>query len=356
VTACVVFAFFEFYPQYLSPRYLPLVRQMRYLELLVPATVIVVGTALHALSRRSRALAVSVLCVLLADSVVEASRRAVEYGDSQRDVRQLAQYVNTTIAAAGRRIVVDLPAKNGLSFYSRGAPVDIRLLAPDELIGLRNCYVAVGGARSFWWSPDVAFDITDEAPPHWTLAYLLPGPIRPWRRSNLRVYFVNDPAPDWFAVFDGPQAIDLEPTMRGLTQTAYAEAFDGRAVTVERGVQVPDLNDSTPIPASRLQWSGWMRADDGIYTFEVVSDDGSWIDLNGKIVIDNGDTHPAKAMRRSIRLTHGWYRFRLRYEDAGGDRFLRLRVYRNYRAAAIPQSVLFSSYQDGEPGWPAAAQ
>ena len=92
-----------------------------------------------------------------------------------------------------------------------------------------------------------------------------------------------------------------------------------------------------------------MHAQDAIYTFETSSDDGSWIELNGRTVLDNGGTHPARAMRRSVRLASGWYRFRLRYEDTGGDRFLRLRVYKNYQPAAVPHSVLFSSYQSDEP-------
>ena len=43
-SALAIFAFFELYPQYLTPRYLPLVRQERYLEMLLPAAVVVVGT------------------------------------------------------------------------------------------------------------------------------------------------------------------------------------------------------------------------------------------------------------------------------------------------------------------------
>jgi hypothetical protein len=92
-----------------------------------------------------------------------------------------------------------------------------------------------------------------------------------------------------------------------------------------------------------------MRTDDGVYSFEVNSDDGSWIELNDKLVLDNGGTHPARLTRRTVRLGKGWYRFRLRYEDTGGDRLLHLRVYKNYLPAPVPQSTLFFSFQNGEP-------
>jgi uncharacterized membrane protein YhaH (DUF805 family) len=349
LTAGVVFLFFEFYPQYLSPRYLPLVRQVRYLELLLPATVIVVGTTLHSIAKRHGALAVSLLCLLLVDSIVEASRRSLEYDDSQQDMRELAQYIESTIAASGHGLAVDLPARNALAFYSRSAPVEIQQIAADHPAELRDCYVAVGGARSFWWSRDRVFDITAQAPPHWTLTYQVSGKVRPWRPSSLRVYFVNEPSSDWYAVFDSPQALDPPPTLTGLATMAYREGFDRKAVALERGVPVTDIDNLTALPASRLEWNGWMRANDAFYTFEVSSDDGSWIDLNGRAVLDNGGTHPAKTMRRTVRLARGWYRFRLRYEDTGGDRFLRLRVFKNYGAAAVPQSILFFSFQDGEP-------
>ena len=348
VIGCIVFAFFEFYPQYLSP-YLPLVRQNRYLELLLPAAVIVAGTALYSLSRRHRILAAGIMCVLLVDSVVEAARRFNEYDDSQQDMRELARYAGSTIARAGGRLLVDLPAKNALTFYLRSTPVQVEQLRAGEQNDLRDCYVAVGGARSFWWSRDEVFDITPEAPPHWILTYQVPGAIRPWRPSNLRVYFVSEPSKDWYGLFDSPQALDPVPPLMGLTETAHGEAFGRQAVTLERGVSIPDLDNATPLAAPRLQWDGWMRTDDGVYSFEVNSDDGSWIELNDKLVLDNGGTHPARLTRRTVRLGKGWYRFRLRYEDTGGDRLLHLRVYKNYLPAPVPQSTLFFSFQNGEP-------
>ncbi|MPZ20806.1 MAG: hypothetical protein GEV06_23285 [Luteitalea sp.] len=193
VSAIVVFAFFELYPQYISPRYLPLVRQERYLEMLLPCAVIVVGTALFRLHRRHHAVAVSILCLLLANFVAEGSHRWTQYDDSQRDVRELARYAKSTIANTNNRLVVDLPAHNALRFYLRDTRVAIEQIGQNQQADLRGCYVAVGGARSFWWSRDMVFDVAPEMlPPHWVLTYEVAGRKLPWRRSNLRVYYVSD--------------------------------------------------------------------------------------------------------------------------------------------------------------------
>jgi 4-amino-4-deoxy-L-arabinose transferase-like glycosyltransferase len=349
VAVCaIVFLFFEFYPQYLTPRYLPLVRQDRYLELMLPAAAIIAGTALHALFRRHRALATCILAVLLVDSVVEASRRYTEYDDSQRDMRELARYAEATIAPAGGCLAVDLPARNALSFYLRSTAVQLQQIAGRAVDDVRNCYIAVGGARSFWWSGDQVFDIMAQAPPHWIRTYTLPGPIRPWRRSSLRVFFVHDPPVDWYALFDAPQQLSRPPTRAGLTEIAFADGFDGPVSGRAIGQPIPDLDNRTPLPTSHVEWNGWMRTENAMYTFEANSDDGSWIELNGKSVLDNGGTHPARLMRRSVRLASGWYRFRMRYEDTGGDRFLALRIFKDHLAQPVPQSTLFYSFEDGD--------
>jgi 4-amino-4-deoxy-L-arabinose transferase-like glycosyltransferase len=345
-TCAIVFLFFEFYPQYLTPRYLPLVRQERYLEQMLPAAAVIAGTALHALFRRHRTLATCILALLLVDSVAEASRRYTEYDDSQRDMRELARYAKATIAPGRACLAVDLPANNALSFYLRSAAVDLRQIAGRAVDDVRNCYIAVGGARSFWWSGDRVFDIIAPAPPHWIPTYTIAAPIRPWRRSPLRVFFVHEPPADWYALFDAPQPVTGQPGRAGLTESGFADGFDGHAVTRLHGQPIPDLDNRTPLPAPHLEWNGWMRAEDAVYTFEVNSDDGSWIELNGKALLDNGGTHPARLMRRSARLASGWYRFRMRYEDTGGDRLLTLRIFKDHLAPPLPQSTLFYSFED----------
>src|SRR5262249_5136067 len=149
-------------------------------------------------------------------------------------------------------------------------------------------------------------------PPHWILTYEVPGRLRPWRVTTLRVYYVNEPSNDWYALFDSPEADHLEPVLSGLTRVSFPAGFDGQPAAVDRGQQIGDIDNTTRLTSSHLQWDGWMSASDGVYTFETKSDDGSWIYLNDKLLLDNGGTHPAKLIRRSVRLARGWYSFRLR--------------------------------------------
>jgi hypothetical protein len=323
VQAVVIFSFFEFYPQYLKPYYLPLVRQTRYLELLLPAAAIVVGVMLHRLSVRHRAAAVAVLCLVLGDFVYEASRRATLYRDSQMDVRELARYAASTIRSSGKILMADMPARNALSFYLRDGGVNVELLQGDPPA---DSYIAIGGARSFWWSSEMISDIDPaQVPPNWVLAYAAEGRRAPWRRSNLRVYYVGEPREESFSLFDDPAAPRSDCPRAGLHEVAFGAGFDHPGV--DRLVAaIPDIDNLTRLSAPRLEWTGWLQADDAVYTIETSSDDGSWVYLNGRLVLDNGGTHPAMTARKTVRLARGWYAFRLRYENSVADQFLRFRV------------------------------
>ena len=142
----------------------------------------------------------------------------------------------------------------------------------------------------------------------------------------------------------------LDPLREGLNATFFADAnWSGEIVhtMVDRHVSTDTVfvpwRGSPPETFSAV-WSGaFIATGDGTYTFATASDDGSWVSLNDKLILDNGGTHPAKLVRRSVRLAAGWYRFGLRYEDAGGDRFLQFRVYKDYEPVALSQADLFFS-------------
>jgi len=342
VVVVVVFAFFQFYPQYVTPHYLPLVRQERYLEMLVPPAAVIVGTMLWRLHRRHAAVAVAVLAVLLGDFVLQASRRHFEYDDSQQDVRELARYAASTIPHAGAPLVTDRPAANALSFYLGSSPVRVVPIAAAGYQDVSRAYVAVGGARSFWWSrAEVIETPSGWQPEHWVLAYQVAGRPTPWRPSHLRVYYAGEPPEDWHTTFTAPGSVDATGAVPGLAYAAYPDGFEGEPVPLGADARVPDLDSSSRLAAARLEWTAWMRAEGAVYVFETTSDDGSWIHLNDELLIDNGGTHPARTMRRTVRLAEGWYRFRLRYEDTGGDRLLRLRIYRDGRPSPVDQRTLF---------------
>lgn len=186
-----VFAFFEFYPSDMHPDYIPLPRQLRYFEMLVPALVIVVGLSLYSLSRRWPRLALVLFGLILAHCVGQAAYRWEEYDDSQRDMRDLARYTTPLLRKSNRLLVTDVPAHTSLSFYQINEHLDDRVADLDTVKELKDCYVAVGGARSFWWTPALTFDPV--VPPDWVLLHEIKRPLTPLRSSTLRVYYVAGP-------------------------------------------------------------------------------------------------------------------------------------------------------------------
>lgn len=324
VMALCVFLFFEFYPHYLTPYYLPLVRQTRYLEMLIPPVVIVVGVALHRLWERGRVLAIALLIVVLADFVFEASRRSFLLADSLNDMRALAGYISTTIKPTRRIVSVDGPANSSLQFllWGGGVPLTSIEQKPPE-----DSYVVVGGARSAWWDHGLVFDVRPEnVPTNWVLTYVVPGLRVPWRPTDLRVYYVGGTPP---AYIDPVSSESPLCQRRGLQQTLYPAGFgaaSAKTIDVER---IPEIDAGTPLPAPHLEWTAGFQSEGGTYTIETTSDDGSWVYLNDRLVLDNGGTHPAKTTRTRVLLGRGMYRFKLHYEDTGGVRFLRIRVYQS---------------------------
>lgn len=334
VIVVVVFLFFEFYPQYVTPTYLPLVRQTRYLEMLLPAAVIVVGAGLYQLAQKHRAMATFVMVLVLGDFVYEASRRHLMFDDSQQDMRALGEYAAATIQRTHRALAVDMPASASLQFYLRGIAVPLASFAgtPPE-----DSYVAVGGARSFWWSRDLVFDVPPQrVPANWVLAYEVPGRRMPWRPTNLRVYYVG--ASPEFAV--KPLRADSAGCQAGLRELSYPTGFEGPQGPSAHVTGIPDVDADTAIRAAHLEWVADFRAQDDLYTFEMTSDDGSWLWLNDRLVLDNGGNHPAKKARTTMRLARGLHAFRLRFEDTGGEKFLRFRVYRG-SGASLPDAPSF---------------
>src|SRR6476619_1526192 len=81
---------------------------------------------------------------------------------------------------------------------------------------------------------------------------------------------------------------------RGTTVTFYPNTSWVRPafLRVERQI---DLGVMTAGPASlpqqqfSIEWRGWLRTDrDGQYVFALRSDDGSTLEIDGHLVIDNG--------------------------------------------------------------------
>ena len=104
-----------------------------------------------------------------------------------------------------------------------------------------------------------------------------------------------------------------------------------------------------PVPGwvgqnAAVRWEGFLNAPRaGEYVLKLTSDDGAWLWLDGKKLLDNGGTHPPQAVQRSVFLEKGSHALRVDYVQDGGGAFLRLewRLPSGYNPAGlIPVSNL----------------
>src|SRR6516165_4897277 len=112
---------------------------------------------------------------------------------------------------------------------------------------------------------------------------------------------------------------------RGITAAFYANPHwtnEPALVRVERKINLDFMTaDSTSFPQQEfsIEWSGWLRTDDdGQYTFFTTSDDGSTIEIDGRVVVDNGGVHPAILRTATIATTRGLHQIRVRFMQATG--------------------------------------
>ncbi|MFI5076084.1 MAG: PA14 domain-containing protein, partial [Vicinamibacteria bacterium] len=70
----------------------------------------------------------------------------------------------------------------------------------------------------------------------------------------------------------------------------------------------------------RARWEGVLDvAQPGPYTFALISDDGSWLYVDGRLVVDNGGSHGMVGKDARVDLTAGPHRIRIEYGQDGGD-------------------------------------
>jgi hypothetical protein len=91
-------------------------------------------------------------------------------------------------------------------------------------------------------------------------------------------------------------------------------------VRVERQINLDFLTaDSASLPQHEfsVEWSGWLRIDrDGQYTFSTRSDDGSTIEIDGGVVVDNGGVHDPTTRAATVAMTPGAHQIRVRFQQA----------------------------------------
>jgi PA14 domain len=113
---------------------------------------------------------------------------------------------------------------------------------------------------------------------------------------------------------------------RGLTGRYYSGTswHDGEFLlsTTDDAISTATLQKRAP--SFRAQqfsviWTGYLLVDVSTqWTFATRSDDGSFLDIDGQTVVDNGGEHASRTAYGVIWLSKGWHRVQVRYVQAGG--------------------------------------
>jgi hypothetical protein len=110
---------------------------------------------------------------------------------------------------------------------------------------------------------------------------------------------------------------------RGITVAFYTNPQwrnEPAIVRVERQINLDFMTaDSALLPQQEfsVEWNGWLRIDrSGPYTFTTLTDDGSTLEIDGYVVVDNGGVHRAIKRTATIALNSGLHQIRLRFLQA----------------------------------------
>ncbi len=89
-----------------------------------------------------------------------------------------------------------------------------------------------------------------------------------------------------------------------------------------------------------VNFSAKIYLHEGDYTFYLTSDDGSWLYIDGRLVIDNGGLHAPRERSGSVHLSEGYHRFDVRmFEHHGGAV-----IYLQYAKGAFGRQPVTSFY------------
>jgi hypothetical protein len=138
------------------------------------------------------------------------------------------------------------------------------------------------------------------------------------------------------------------PAGNGLVARYYANTtFSGLPVesgydAVPSTAQVARRWRGRPPPAFSVAWTGYLTVGGAdLYRFATVSDDGSRLFVDDRLVVDNGGAHSSSTASGAIQLSPGSHRIRLEYIQFGGASELRwMWARRDGPVAAVPAWAL----------------
>jgi PA14 domain/Dolichyl-phosphate-mannose-protein mannosyltransferase len=117
----------------------------------------------------------------------------------------------------------------------------------------------------------------------------------------------------------------FDPVREGLNATYYADLDWSLASVVATPIEYPSTErlleawKGAPPETFSASWAGsFLTARDGTYTFSTVSDDGSWVYVDGKLVVDNGGRHGPVEARGTTALGQGVHAILVKYFQGGG--------------------------------------
>lgn len=104
-------------------------------------------------------------------------------------------------------------------------------------------------------------------------------------------------------------------------------------------------HDLTSTESYSVKWSGWIMIEQtGTYRFATNSDDGSYLSLDNRLIIDNGGMHGLQRLSTEIFLEQGIYPIEVLYLQAGGYSVIQTRwAPPNKIETQIPAEVLFQT-------------
>lgn len=87
-----------------------------------------------------------------------------------------------------------------------------------------------------------------------------------------------------------------------------------------------DTEEEKPMKSPfSILWEGIIEIpQDGLYVFATESDDGSWVFVDDKLVVNNGGTHAIQYKSDTIRLTKGFHRLKVKYFDSAWGAIMKL--------------------------------
>ena len=121
-------------------------------------------------------------------------------------------------------------------------------------------------------------------------------------------------------------AARLDPLRQGLKAEYYFNATWTPPVAITKfdrrpaGTRFLDTWDGAPPQSFSATWSGTLLTPrGGTYTLATESDDGSFVYVDGRLVVDNGDVHPRRRASGTIELARGPHTLLILYNQLGGE-------------------------------------